>query len=219
MASKNINKKKRRAFFISFEGLEGSGKSSVIAYLVRYLRGQGFSVRTFREPGSTKVGEKIRKILLDKKNKISNYTELLLYLAARTQLIEEKLRAALNSYDIVVCDRFYDSTVVYQGYGLAMGSLAWDAARTFSLGLKPHLTLVLDSEVKTALKRLRIKDRIESRPLQFHIRLRRGYAHIARQEPSRIKVIDGNQELSALCEHIKDVVTESLKRWMSKKKS
>jgi dTMP kinase len=218
MTSKNIRKKKKTAFFISFEGLEGSGKSSVIAYLVRHLRKQGLSVKTFREPGSTTVGEKIRSLLLDKKNKISDHTELLLYLAARTQLIEEKLLAALGSYDIVICDRFYDSTVVYQGYGLGMGRCAWDTARTFSLGIKPHLTLVLDSDVKTALKRLNTKDRIEARPFTFHYRLRQGYRQIAKREPSRIKLIDGNQTLPCVCEQIKDLVTTSLKKWSSKRK-
>ncbi|MBU0878694.1 MAG: dTMP kinase, partial [Candidatus Omnitrophica bacterium] len=114
----------KRAVFITIEGLEGSGKSSVIEFLENLLQRKKFSVKVFREPGSTRIGEKIRKILLDKKNKeITSHTELLLYLAARTQLIEEKLNAALSTYDFVICDRFFDSTLVYQGYAGGLGEL------------------------------------------------------------------------------------------------
>ena len=115
---------KKKAVFITIEGLEGSGKSSVINFLRTYLENKKFSVRFFREPGSTYIGEKIREILLDRKNKeLSCHTELLLYLAARTQLIEESLKDALNKYDFVICDRFYDSTLVYQGYALGLGKI------------------------------------------------------------------------------------------------
>ena len=211
--------KRKKAFFITFEGLEGSGKSSVIACLARSLRSKGFSVRTFREPGSTKLGETIRRVLLDKKSNISSYAELLLYLAARTQLIEEKLINALGEYDIVICDRFYDSTIVYQGYGLRMGSIAWEAAKKFSLGIKPQVTLVLDSEVKQSLRRLKTKDRIESRSLFFHYRLKKGYRKIAKEEPKRIKLINADQKFPVLCENVKRIVEISLKRWMLKKTS
>ena len=110
-----------RAIFVTVEGIEGSGKSSVISFLSRFLRKKGFKVKVFREPGSTKIGEKIRDILLDRRNKtLSPHTELLLYMAARTQLIEEKLSKALSKYDFVICDRFFDSTPGNQGYALKM---------------------------------------------------------------------------------------------------
>lgn len=104
----------KKVFFITLEGLEGSGKSSVIRFLEKLFRKEKISFKVFREPGSTRIGEKIRGLLLDKNNKeISAHTELLLYLAARTQLIEEKLIKALSRYDVVICDRFFDSTLVY----------------------------------------------------------------------------------------------------------
>ena len=171
----------KRALFITFEGLEGSGKSSIISFLVRYLKKKRLSVKIFREPGSTKVGELLRNILLDKKKVISPYTELLLYLAARTQLIEEKLKKAFKDYDVIICDRFYDSTIAYQGYGLKLGKMVEKVVNIFSLGIKPDLTILLDGNVKKGLKRIKDKDRIEKRPLSFHYRLRRGYRAIAKR--------------------------------------
>jgi dTMP kinase len=187
---------KKKAFFITLEGLEGSGKSSVIRYLENRFKAQKLSVKVFREPGSTKVGEKIRNILLDKANsELSKHTELLLYLAARTQLIEEELAGALGAYDVVICDRFFDSTLVYQGYALGLGEIVDKAVKIFSLGLRPDLTLLLDTPAKEGLQRIKNKDRIESRPLAFHNQLRKGYLALARKEPKRIKVIDAHGHL------------------------
>lgn len=186
-----------RNLFITVEGLEGSGKSSVIRFLESFLKKQKKTVKVFREPGSTKIGEEIRRILLDKKNKkLSSHTELLLYLAARTQLIEEKLRGALLKYDFVICDRFFDSTLVYQGFALKLGGIVEKAVEMFCLGVKPDLTLFLDVDVKIGLNRLKTKDRIESRPIMFHNRLRQGYLRLARKYPRRIKIINANRELS-----------------------
>jgi dTMP kinase len=188
MAQKNLKKK---ATFITVEGLEGSGKSSVINFLEKLLKNKGFSVVVFREPGSTDVGEKIRQILLDKKNKrLSRHTELLLYLAARTQLIEEKLLGAFKKYDFVICDRFFDSTLVYQGYALGLGEIVEKGVKTFSLGVIPDLTIVLDVPARDGLKRIKNKDRIESRPISFHNKLRKGYLALSKKYPNRIKVID-----------------------------
>lgn len=187
---------KKKAFFITLEGLEGSGKSSVIRYLEDRFKAQKRSVKVFREPGSTEVGEKIREILLDKTNsELSKHTELLLYLAARTQLIEEQLVGALARYDVVICDRFFDSTLVYQGYALGLGAIVDTAVKIFSLGLVPDLTLLLDTPAKEGLQRIKNKDRIESRPLTFHNRLRKGYLALARKAPKRIKVIDAHGKL------------------------
>lgn len=207
----------RRSVFITFEGLEGSGKSSVINFLVKHLRKKGLSVKTFREPGSTRTGEKIRTLLLDKKNNISPHTELLLYLAARTQLIEEKILKAFKKYDVVICDRFYDSTIVYQGYGLRLGKLSYEAAKKFSLGVKPDLTILLDSDVKKSLNRLSHKDRIESRPLEFHYRLKRGYRKIAKEEPQRVRVIGADKGLTQICEEVKNLIEDFLRESKLKK--
>lgn len=206
MAKKNINKK---ATFITVEGLEGCGKSSVIKFLNRWLKNAGYSVKVYREPGSTKVGEKIRRILLDKKNKkLSAHTELLLYLAARTQLIEEKLKKDLKVYDFVICDRFFDSTLVYQGFALGLKEATERSVKIFSLGIKPDLTFYLDLVAKKGLKRLKALDRIESRPLNFHNKLRKGFLKLAKKYPRRIKTIDARGDLISIYSQVKKVLKE-----------
>ena len=194
---------KRKGFFITIEGLEGSGKSSVIKFIEKLLRKRKVSFKVYREPGSTKVGEKIRKILLDKKNKeLSAHTELLLYLAARTQLIEQRLKGDLKKYDFIICDRFFDSTLVYQGFALGLGKIVDRAVEMFSLGLTPNLTLVLDTRPKLGLARLKNKDRIESRTLRFHNRLRKGYLQLAKKYPRRVKIVDACDSLPQIYKRI-----------------
>ncbi|MCK4916951.1 MAG: dTMP kinase [Candidatus Omnitrophica bacterium] len=207
MAKKNI---KEKGFFITVEGLEGSGKSSVIKSLTNFIKKKGFSLKVHREPGSTRIGEKIRKILLDNKNKeLSVYTELLLYLAARTQLIEEQLKEDLLVNDFVVCDRFFDSTLVYQGYALGLGEIVHKSVQMFSLGVNPDLTIVLDTPVKKGLSRLKSKDRIESRPLLFHNKLRKGYLLLAKKYPERIKIINARNSLAAVCTNVHELVEKT----------
>jgi dTMP kinase len=201
---------KKKAFFITLEGLEGSGKSSVIRFLESRFKAQGLSVKVFREPGSTKVGEKIREILLDKANsELSCHTELLLYLAARTQLIEEQLVKAFTQYDIVICDRFFDSTLVYQGFALGLGKIVDQAVKIFSLGLVPDLTLLLDTPAKEGLQRIKNKDRIESRPIAFHNKLRQGYLRLAKKNPKRIKVIDAHGRLDDIYPRVEKALQTS----------
>jgi len=203
--------KKKRAIFITVEGLEGSGKSSVIKFLELFLQDRKFSVKVYREPGTTRIGEQIRSILLDKNNKeLSVHTELLLYLAARTQLIEEKLKKDLKKYDFVICDRFFDSTLVYQGFALGLGKIAWDSVKLFSLGVIPDLTLLLDSSVKVGLARLKSKDRIESRPLNFHNKLKKGYLKLAKKYPRRIKIIDARGNLDTIYRNVKTVLEKNI---------
>lgn len=209
----------RKAIFITVEGLEGSGKSSVISFLEKYFRKKKFSVKVFRDPGSTRVGEKIRGILLGKKNNVSPYAELLLYLAARAQLIEEELLRAFKKYKVVICDRFYDSTVVYQGYGLGLGKIAERAAREFNLGVVPDITILLESDIKKSLKRIKKKDRIESRPYVFHKRLKEGFTEIARKHSRRIKVIPADAQLSEIYARIESAIDDFLKKWKRMKKS
>lgn len=209
MAKKNMIK--REAIFITVEGIEGSGKSSVIKCLDKFLRQEGFSVKIYREPGTTKIGEKIRGILLDKNNKeLSRHTELLLYLAARTQLIEERLKKDLKKYDFIVCDRFFDSTLVYQGFALGLGKVVERAVKLFSLGITPDLTILLDTPAKVGLLRIKDKDRIESRPLSFHNKLKEGYLRLARKYPKRIKVIDANGQLKEIYQKVKVILKKFL---------
>jgi len=197
--------------FITIEGIEGSGKSSVIKFLDKFLRQEGFSVKIYREPGTTRIGEKIRDILLDKNNKeLSRHTELLLYLAARTQLIEERLKKDLKKYDFIVCDRFFDSTLVYQGFALGLGKVVERAVKLFSLGITPDLTILLDTPAKVGLLRIKDKDRIESRPLSFHNKLKEGYLRLARKYPKRIKVIYANGQLKEIYQKVKVILKKFL---------
>ncbi len=198
---------------ITVEGIEGSGKSSIIDFVEKFLKQRGFKVAVFREPGSTRIGEKIRSILLDRDNKeLSPYTELLLYLAARTQLIEEKLKKALKEHDVVICDRFFDSTIVYQGYALGLGRIVQRAVKMFSLGIKPDLTILLDTKVENGLKRIKRKDRIESRSLAFHRRLKRGYRLLAKENPQRIHVINADKKLFYMFRDVERLIEKYVKR-------
>jgi dTMP kinase len=204
---------KKKAVFITVEGLEGSGKSSVIKFLAKLLKKKGFSLKVYREPGTTRIGEKIRKILLDNKNRdISPHTELLLYLAARTQLIEEKLKKDLGRYDFIICDRFFDSTLVYQGYALGLGKIAKDSVKMFCLGLKPDLTLYLDAPARLGLRRIKSRDRIESRPLSFHNKLRKGFLSLAKKHPGRIKLIDSRRSLESVYQKVEKIIHEATSR-------
>ncbi len=181
-------KKSMKSFLVTFEGLEGSGKSTQMALLTKFLQEQKVSVKVFRDPGSTVIGEKIRSILLDKRNVQMNiWTELLLYLAARSQLIHERLKPALAQYEVVLCDRFFDSTLAYQGYasGLSVPRVQ-SLIRFFSFGIIPHLTFFLDAQPRVALGRIQEKDRMESRPLVFHEQIRQAYHTICKADPKRI---------------------------------
>lgn len=185
-------KLKNNALFITFEGGEGSGKSTHIKQLEEYLKDKEFKTAVFHEPGSTHTGEKIRQLLLDCKNNINPEAELFLYLSARAQFVKEKLIPALNEYDAVLCDRYEDSTLVYQGCGLNLGmDKIFEVVKFASENIEPDLTFFLDVEPKTGLSRIREeKDRIEQRDLDFHNSLREGYKTLARNNPKRIKIIE-----------------------------
>ena len=178
--------------FITFEGSECCGKSTQSKLLYEYLKAKGYKVIFLREPGGTKVSEKIRQILLDTENKsLTSETELLLYLASRAQTVREVIKPALLDGQIVVCDRFLDSTIVYQGYGLGMDiKLIKRLGNFVTAGVKPDLTILLDLPLEEALKGIsREKDRIENRSLEYHRKVKNGYLKLAKQEPKRIKII------------------------------
>jgi dTMP kinase len=182
--------------FITFEGSEGCGKSTQSKLLYEYLRNKGYNVVYLREPGGTEISEKIREILLDPKNHITPTCETLLYMASRAQVVDEIIKPALLQNKIVICDRFLDSTVVYQGFGLGVDIRAIKFIGNFStFGIKPDLTIFLDLPVKKGLKHREFKkDRIERRPYSYHIRVRKGYFTLARQESKRIRVIKVNKD-------------------------
>ena len=195
--------------FITFEGSEGSGKSTHAKLLKDYLKKEGFSVELIREPGGTAISEKIRNIILDPENKfMTDICETLLYMAARVQIVKEVIKPALEKGKIVICDRFLDSTIVYQGYGGGINlDLIKKLGKLATLGIKPDLTFLLDIETREGLKRAgKIKDRIELKSLDYHRRVREGYLTLAKKEPSRIKIVSvennnksKNQEIIREC--------------------
>ncbi len=184
--------------FITFEGSEGSGKSTQAKLVYRYLKSRYPSVLLIREPGGVKISEAIRRILLDVRHKEMNAVcETLLYMAARAQLVEEVIAPVLRKGAIVLCDRFLDSTLVYQGYGHGLPlEFIRSLGKRATQGIVPHLTFIFDIDTRRGLARKTSrKDRIELRSLDYHNRVRWGYCEIASKEPHRVKLIkvDGNK--------------------------
>ncbi|MFT5386897.1 MAG: dTMP kinase [Candidatus Omnitrophota bacterium] len=188
--------------FITVEGSEGSGKSTQLNLLRKYLEKAGHDVLMLREPGGVKISEKIRRILLDAANEEMNKEcETLLYMAARAQLVEEKLIPALKSGKIVLCDRFLDSTVVYQGYGCGVNIDAISSIGSFATqSIEPDLTLFFDIPVKKGMDRIQNRklDRIEQRSMDYHNKVREGYQQLAQTYKERIKTIDVDQTIEEI---------------------
>jgi len=187
--------KTNRALFISFEGIDGSGKSTQVQMLYHYLLNSGHVAHLFREPGGTAISEKIRSILLDKANtEMTPTTEVLLYYASRNQLMTEKVLPALSRGEIVLMDRFVDSSFAYQGVGRGLGKRPLNFLTNFATGgKKPELTVLVDLPLETAEDRLSNKtlDRFESESRAFKERVRQGYLYLAKREPDRYLVLDG----------------------------
>jgi len=182
--------------FITFEGSEGSGKSTQIELAQKYLESKGKKVLFLREPGGVNISEQIREILLNPETKnMGDECETLLYMAARAQLVEEILLPALNKGIVVLCDRFLDSTVVYQGYGNGVDIEKIKLIGQFAVqGCLPDLTFLFDIDAQEGLDRInRPKDRIEQRGIEYHNRVKQGYLQIAGAEPGRIKLIDAKK--------------------------
>ncbi|MFH0827396.1 MAG: dTMP kinase [Candidatus Omnitrophota bacterium] len=201
--------------FITFEGSEGCGKSTQSRLLYQYLKKKGLNVLYLREPGSTAVGEKIRKILLDAANlTLTPVCEMLLYMAARSQIVHEIIKPALGSGKVVICDRFLDSTLAYQGYGLGLDiRLIEEIGKRVTAGINPDLTILLDLAIQKGFKyRNSQKDRIEQRSLSYHARVRNGYLRLARRYARRIKIIkvDGNK--NQIQKQIRKLIDGFLKR-------
>lgn len=189
---------KSRGFFITFEGIDGSGKSTQFRRLVRYLRGRGYRVRATREPGGTPLGEKVRAILLGDHEHLSPHAELALFYAARAQHLEDVIRPALDRGEVVVSDRFNDCSFVYQGYARGLGLRTVRGIDRLICGAtQPDLTLVLDLDPRLALERARRRDhrsgsqgtRFEVAGLEFQQRVRAGYRALARRDPGRVRLI------------------------------
>ncbi len=197
---------RKKGFFITFEGTEGGGKSTQIGKADAYLRQKGYSVLLLREPGGTRVSEAIREIILDKRYKeMCQQTELLLYLAARAQLVQEKILPALEKGQVVICDRFEDSSLAYQGYGrnIPLEDIRSVSEQMVRGKLVPDLTFILDIDPELGLKRGGRTDRMELQSMQFHQKVRRGFLDLAKRNPKRYKVVDALQDKDAVAEQIR----------------
>ncbi len=203
--------------FITFEGPDGSGKTTQITLLGAHLTEQGYVVCLTREPGGTPIGEQIRAVLHDRANReMVPRAELLLYSASRAQLVEEVIRPALAAGQIVLCDRFYDSSLAYQGYGHGLDLEAlWQITAFATGGLRPDLTLYIDIEPQVGLSR-RQRDgsaewnRLDALALEFHQRVREGYRRLMAAEPERWVCVDGNRPVEAVQQEIRTVVLKRL---------
>ena len=203
--------------FITFEGPEGSGKTSQIPPLVAYLKEQGFSVITTREPGGTEIGEQIRAVLARLDNtSMHPRTEILLFLAARAQLVEQCIRPELGRGSLVISDRYADATLAYQGYGHGIDRGLLRQLLNFATGsLWPDLTVLLDLDPEKGLQRKRGGqdwNRLDAYPLEFHQRVRQGYLELAQQEPDRWAVIDASQPKDCVQDQIRQVILDRLSR-------
>lgn len=203
--------------FITFEGSEGSGKSSQLAQLAEYLASQGVPLLATREPGGTPIGEQVRVILSDLEHTAMHpRSEILLFQASRAQLVEQVIRPHLEKGDVVLCDRYADSTIAYQGYGYQLVDLdLLHTIVTFATGgLKPHLTLLLDVDVEEGLRRRASGgewNRLDAYDLAFYQRVRQGYFEMVRAEPDRWVVIDAGKPPEQVQAAIRTVVLERLK--------
>lgn len=218
--------------FITFEGTECSGKSTQIKILAEKLRDAGFEPVCLREPGGTPIGEEIRYILKHSANGfgMTPETELLLMNASRAQIVREVIRPALSENKIVICDRFYDSTVAYQGFGRGLNLDDVYKIINFAVGnTRPHLTILLDLPLEVSLKRKQVRnlqsdskqtdkkevtllDRFEQSDLEFFKRVQDGFKFVAKNEPDRIKIVDANREIEIIAKEIWEIVFPFLKK-------
>lgn len=199
----------KKGLFITFEGLDASGKSTQIAELEKWLAEKGLDPIVTREPGGTALGEKIRELLLDKENSdMDPVTEAYLYAASRAQHVREKILPALEEGRIVISDRYLDSSIAYQGWGRDLGEEAAAINISAIAGVMPDLTLLLMTDPEDFRKRRSggSEDRIEAEQSSFHERVRMGFEHQAGSEPERIVRIDGKRSIEEIAEEIRMAV-------------
>ena len=217
--------RQRRGVFITFEGIEGSGKTTQCARLAKALRDLGLKVVETREPGGTPLAERIRDLLLEPDSPrggelVAPLCEAYLILAARSQHVEQLVQPALTDGAIVLCDRFADSTLAYQGYARGLDRrLLMQLSRVASHGLAPDVTFLFDLPIEEGLSRRRSEElhgaqqnRIDRESLAFHNRVRRGFLDLARRDPGRITVLDGAGDPDSLAEKVRSRVVAFLKK-------
>ena len=201
-----------KGFFVTLEGGDGTGKSTQARALARWLRSQGSVVHLTREPGGTVLGERVRQALLAKQP-LDAWTEMLLFQALRAQHAAEVIRPQLSRGRVVVCDRYADSTMAYQGYGLGLDRRLIDAiARVVTRGAVPDLTMILDAAPADWLRRARRRTRMERRGLAFQRRVRAGFLAIARRNPARCRVIRVQPDPAVTQQLIRRAVRDALQR-------
>ncbi len=203
--------------FITFEGPDGSGKSTQIGLLSEYLRESGCDALVTREPGGTTIGERIRTILHDVKNTgMSSEAEILLYSASRAQLVAELIRPNLAAGKTILCDRFYDSTIAYQGYGRGLDLAMLQGITAFAVKhLKPDLTFLLDLDVEAGLLRRERGDveinRMDLQARSFYERVRQGYHELAATEPERWVIVNANRPIEVVQADLRATVIERMR--------
>nr|MBN2276551.1 dTMP kinase [candidate division Zixibacteria bacterium] len=199
-------------YFITFEGIDGSGKTTQLQMAEKFLADNGRSTLVLREPGSTPISEKIRDLLLNPGLKINPVSELMLYLAARAELVAQVIAPAIDNGRIVLCDRFHDSTTAYQGYGRGIEVALVSRLNELAIGkYKPHLTFLIDVDYRTSLTRRKTAtDRLEAENHEFFDRVRQGFLQIARNEPDRVIVINGNRTPVEIFIEVKDCLSRKM---------
>ena len=197
-----------KGLFITFEGADGCGKTTQMKLLSNYLQSINKEVVITREPGAKGLGEKLREILLNYNGDVSSVCESFLFLADRAQNIDTIVNPAVKSGKIVLCDRHIDSTVAYQGYGRGLDIDQINFLNNIATsGKKPDLTFVFDIDVQTSMQRVgKEKDRMESAGYEFHNRVRQGYLELAKQEPSRIKVINAAKTIDEIHQEVIKII-------------
>lgn len=202
--------------FITFEGGDGTGKTTLIEKLALDLENLGYEIVKSREPGGSRISEQIRNVILDIKNTEMDYmTEALLYAASRRQHLEEIIKPALNSGKIVILDRYVDSSLAYQGYARNLGIDKVYAINNYAIdGFFPDLTIYIDVDPVIGISRIknnhRDMDRLDLEKIEFHKKVREGYLRVSEMFPERIKVVDGNRKIEDIYEEIKKIVLSEL---------
>ena len=198
----------KRGLFITFEGIDGCGKTTQMNLLAQYLKNQGAEVLITREPGAKGLGEKIREILLHYDGEVSSKAESFLFLADRAQHIDKIVNPAIEQGKFVLCDRHTDSTIAYQGYGRGVDKEQLKFLNNLATGdRKPDLTFVFDIDIETSMSRVgKEKDRMESSGIEFFEKVRQGYLEIAKLEPNRVKVIDASQTIEEISHRVTDLL-------------
>ena len=196
--------------FITFEGIDGCGKTTQVELLKSHFEAKGYEVISIREPGSTKISEQIREILLDSKNtELSSESETLLFASARAQIVKEVIIPSINENKIVLCDRFIDSTIAYQGYGRGMDLQNLDIINAFAIQNNyPDFTFFIDVSVEESKKRLNSSnlDRMESTGDEFFNNVRNGYLELTKKYPKRIYLIDGTLTIDEIHSKIIEII-------------